>query len=198
MDCHQLQLLWSHSAGTSSPSFNQAWLLRDSPVPPRIYPPIALCWLHAKPSPTSLSPIPKQHLSRNIKSEQAHSLLHNPKQHRSALSVWGNTGWGKIPRVHQNKENENKTKNEAARLVPEFNGKTGERKWESKLELRATENLPIPTTPKSSLTQQDDSSMFRVSDCWLGETSHCCIKPSISDVRFPPSQSLYAFRMFQL
>lgn len=47
-------------------------------------------------------------------------------------------------------------------------------------------NLPSPTPPKSSLTQQDDSSMFRVPGCWLGETSHCCIKPSISDVRFPP------------
>lgn len=47
-------------------------------------------------------------------------------------------------------------------------------------------NLPPPAPPKSSLTQQDDSSMFRVSGCWFGETSRCCIKPSISDVRFPP------------
>lgn len=38
----------------------------------------------------------------------------------------------------------------------------------------------------SSLTQEDDSSMFKVSGCCLGESSSCCIKPSISDVCLLP------------
>lgn len=58
-----------------------------------------------------------------------------------------------------------------------FNSRRGERKRESKPEQRTNEILPPTAPPKSSLTQQDDSSMFKVS---------CCIKPAISDVCFPP------------
>lgn len=72
-------------------------------------------------------------------------------------------------------------------MTEQFNGKkNGERKWESKPESRTRENLPPPTPPKSSLTQPDDSSMFRVSRCWLGE-SHRRTNPSIPDVSFPLS-----------
>lgn len=58
-----------------------------------------------------------------------------------------------------------------------FNSRRGERKRESKPEQRTNEILPPTAPPKSSLTQQDDSSMFKGS---------CCIKPAISDVCFPP------------
>lgn len=58
--------------------------------------------------------------------------------------------------------------------------KGGETKWEPKLEL----SLPPPAPPKSSLTQQDDSSMFRVSGC--------CIQV-FQDVFPPPLLSRFTF-----